>query len=42
LSGAQTLAILGYSMISCLVINDALKVKMLRWCAQGAAGELRK
>jgi hypothetical protein len=27
----QPLAILGYAMISCLVVNDALKVAMIRW-----------
>jgi hypothetical protein len=27
----QTLAIFAYAMVSCLVINDALKVAMIRW-----------
>ena len=27
----QTLAILGYAMVSCLVVNDAIKVVMIRW-----------
>jgi H+-transporting ATPase len=27
----QTLAILGYAMASCLVVNDAIKVVMIRW-----------
>jgi H+-transporting ATPase len=27
----QTLAILGYAMISCLVVNDAIKVAMIKW-----------
>jgi len=27
----QTFTIFGYAMISCLVINDALKVKMIKW-----------
>jgi hypothetical protein len=27
----QTLVILAYAMISCLVVNDALKVTMIRW-----------
>ncbi len=27
----QTLAILGYAMVSCLVVNDAVKVAMVRW-----------
>ena len=31
LSGAQTLTIFGYAMISCLVVNDALKVAMIKW-----------
>jgi H+-transporting ATPase len=28
---AQTLAILAYAMVSCLVVNDAVKVGMIRW-----------
>jgi H+-transporting ATPase len=28
---SQTLAILAYAMVSCLVVNDALKVMMIRW-----------
>jgi H+-transporting ATPase len=31
----QTLAILTYAMISCLVANDTLKVAMIRWRASG-------
>jgi hypothetical protein len=27
----QTLAIFGYAMVSCLVVNDALKVAMIKW-----------
>jgi H+-transporting ATPase len=27
----QTLVVLAYAMISCLVVNDALKVAMIRW-----------
>ena len=27
----QTLAILGYAMASCLVVNDAIKVVMIKW-----------
>jgi hypothetical protein len=27
----QTLAILGYAMISCLIVNDAIKVAMIKW-----------
>ena len=35
----QTFEILGYAMISCLVVNDALRVVMIRWCVPlGATG----
>jgi H+-transporting ATPase len=27
----QTLAIFGYAMVSCLIVNDAVKVTMLKW-----------
>ena len=27
----QTLAIFGYAMVSCLVVNDAIKVAMIKW-----------
>jgi plasma-membrane proton-efflux P-type ATPase len=27
----QTLAILGYAMVACLVVNDAIKVALIRW-----------
>jgi H+-transporting ATPase len=27
----QTLAVFGYAMVSCLLVNDALKVVMIRW-----------
>jgi len=27
----QTLAILAYAMVSCLIVNDALKVVLIRW-----------
>jgi len=27
----QTLAILGYATVACLVVNDAIKVVMIRW-----------
>ena len=27
----QTLAIFGYAMVSCLVVNDAVKVAMIKW-----------
>ena len=26
-----TLAVFGYAMVSCLVVNDALKVAMIKW-----------
>jgi len=28
----QTLAIFGYAMVSCLAVNDAVKVAMIKWC----------
>jgi len=31
LPGWQMLAILGYAMIACLLVNDAIKVAMIRW-----------
>jgi H+-transporting ATPase len=27
----QTLAVFGYAMVSCLVVNDAAKVAMIKW-----------
>jgi hypothetical protein len=27
----QTFAIFGYAAVSCLIVNDALKVAMIRW-----------
>ncbi|MFI5001635.1 MAG: HAD-IC family P-type ATPase, partial [Reyranellales bacterium] len=33
----QTLAILGYAMVSCLVVNDAIKVAMIKWRVPAAA-----
>ena len=27
----QTLAVLGFAMVSCLVVNDAIKVALIRW-----------
>ncbi len=27
----QTLAISGYAMVACLVVNDAVKVAMIKW-----------
>ena len=32
----QTLAILAYAMVSCLVVNDAVKVAMIKWCVPAA------
>ena len=37
----QTLVIFVYSMVSCLVINDALKVAMIRWRAPQVASPVR-
>jgi H+-transporting ATPase len=34
----QTLAVFVYSMISCLVLNDALKVAMIKWRVPAAVG----
>ncbi|MDD5303403.1 MAG: HAD-IC family P-type ATPase, partial [Elusimicrobia bacterium] len=33
----QTLAIFAYAMVSCLIVNDALKVAMIRWRVPSAA-----
>ncbi len=33
---SQTLAVFGYAMVSCLVVNDALKVFTIKWSAPGA------
>jgi len=33
----QTLAIFGYAMVSCLVVNDAIKVAMIKWRVPTAA-----
>jgi H+-transporting ATPase len=35
----QVAAVFGYAMVSCLVINDALKVALIRWRAPAAAQE---
>jgi len=32
----QTLAILAYAMVSCLLVNDVLKVAMIKWFAPAA------
>ena len=34
----QTLAILGYAMVSCLIVNDSLKVALIKWRAPLAFG----
>ena len=33
----QTLAIFAYAMVACLIVNDALKVAMIRWRVPTAA-----
>lgn len=33
----QTLAVFGYAMVSCLVVNDAVKVAMIHWRVPAAA-----
>jgi hypothetical protein len=33
----QMLAIFGYAMICCLVVNDTVKVAMIRWCLPTAS-----
>jgi hypothetical protein len=35
----QTLAIFAYAMVSCLVVNDAVKVAMIRWRVPNAAAK---
>ncbi len=37
LPGWQMLAIFGYALVSCLILNDALKVAMIRWRVPNAA-----
>lgn len=32
----QTLAIFGYAMVSCLIVNDVVKVAMIKWRVHGA------
>ena len=38
----QTLAVFVYSMISCLLLNDALKVAMIKWRVPAAVGGQRR
>jgi len=42
LPGWQTLAVFVYSMISCLLLNDALKVAMIKWRVPAAVGGQRR
>jgi plasma-membrane proton-efflux P-type ATPase len=35
----QTLSILGYAMVSCLVLNDAVKVAMIKWRVPAAVAK---
>jgi hypothetical protein len=35
----QMLTVLGYAMVSCLVVNDAVKVAMIRWRVPMAVAE---
>ena len=42
LSWSQTLAIFVYAMITCLVVNDAIKVVLIRWCIPGYQKAARK
>ena len=42
LSWLQTLAIFAYAMLSCLVVNDALKVAMIKWRVPGAVSTLAR
>ena len=34
----QTFAVLGYALFACLVVNDALKVALLRWRVLSGSG----
>jgi hypothetical protein len=36
----QTLAVFAYAMISCLVVNDTIKVAMIKWCVPAAVQEI--
>jgi magnesium-transporting ATPase (P-type) len=42
LPGWQSLAILGYAMVACLVVNDGIKVAMIKWCVPSAAAAVRE
>jgi plasma-membrane proton-efflux P-type ATPase len=38
----QSLAILGYAMVACLLVNDGIKVAMIKWCVPAAAAAVRE
>jgi len=38
---SQTLAIFAYALVSCLIVNDAVKVAMIRWRVPGAVARKR-
>ncbi len=38
----QTLALFSYAAVSCLVLNDAIKVAMLDWCKRSAVANFAK
>ena len=38
----QSLAILGYAMVACLVVNDGIKVAMIKWCVPSAAAAVQE
>ena len=38
----QSLAILGYAMVACLVVNDGIKVAMIKWLVPSAAPNRNK
>jgi H+-transporting ATPase len=37
----QMLVIFAYAMVSCLIVNDGVKVAMIRWCVPGAVARKR-
>ena len=40
LPASQMLSILAFAMVSCLVVNDVLKVALIRWCMPNAAATI--
>jgi hypothetical protein len=42
LPGWQTLAIFVYAMVSCLVVNDAVKVTMIKWRVPNAVSTMSR